>query len=89
MRCNYQKAVPGDCHISCVRKFNVEDIKKNPEKYMEFAKVTRRLPAHAGNWPYVFNAGFVCYACPFKDEEFNKENVQELDPLGMLMAVLR
>jgi len=87
--CKYSRAVPGDCHISCVRKFDIEDAKKNPEKYMEFTKVIRRMPMHAGNWPYVFNAGFVCYSCPFKGEEFNKDNAQELDSLGMALAMLR
>jgi len=87
--CKYSKPVPGDCHISCVRKFDVDEIKANPDKYMEFSISLRRLPSHAGIWPYQFNVGFVCSSCPFKDEEFKEENVQELDPLGMLMAELR
>jgi hypothetical protein len=87
--CNYQRRIPGDCHISCIRKFDVEGVKKNSEKYMEFAKTIRRLPGHAGIWPYSFNDGFVCSSCPFKDEEYNKDNVEELDPLGTIMAMLR
>jgi hypothetical protein len=87
--CNYSKPVPGDCHISCVRKLDVEDVKKNPEKYMEFAKAVKRLPEHAGRWPYLFNDGFVCPSCPFKDEKYNKDNAEELDLLGQIMAILR
>jgi hypothetical protein len=87
--CKYSRPVPGDCHISCVRKFDPKDIKNNPEKYASFAIAYRNLPSHAGIWPYLFNAGFVCFSCPFKDEEYNKENVQELDPLGMALAILR
>jgi len=87
--CNYSERIPGDCHISCVRKFDFEDIKRDPEKYMEFAKAIRELPRHAGVWPYAFNNGFVCSSCPFKDEEFDEKNTQKLDPLGMALALLR
>jgi hypothetical protein len=86
--CNYSEKIPGDYHILCVRKFNLEDIEKDQEKYMELAKAIRRLPKHAGIWPYAFNDWFVCHYCPFKNEEFNKDNVQKLDSL-MALVLLR
>lgn len=83
MACNYQKKVPGDCHIACIREFD------EVEYTLEFSKVLRNLPGHAGSFPYLFSAGFVCYACPAKDEQRDETKIKELDPLISILAMLR
>ena len=87
--CNYSRNVPGDCHISCVRKFDIDEIKANLDKYMQFSIAIRTLPSHAGIWPFTFNSGFVCPVCPFKDEEYDEKNIEELNPLRTILACLR
>ena len=81
MSCPYKKAVPGDCHISCTRKFSPEEVTP------DFFQALKLLPGHAGVWPYLFNEGFVCYVCPYKDEEKDESKTRELDPMAMFLAM--
>jgi hypothetical protein len=83
MSCGYRKNVAGDCHISCTRKFG------NEEYTPEFSNALRNLPNHAGSFPYLFNAGFVCCFCPAKDEQRDVSKVAEPDKLMAILAMLR
>jgi hypothetical protein len=63
MGCEFKKPVPGDCHVTCIRDWEVN---KSTNEHME---AIRCLPSHAGLFPFVFNDGFGCRGCDMNKQE--------------------
>ena len=62
MKCDYKKAIPGDCHVACDRKWT---LKTAPQELID---AIHRMPSHAGMYPYCFNDVFICGKCPENKE---------------------